>query len=306
MDAAESRRVFVLPHLTSVLAQTVTEAAIVGLQAAGMRVRMLAPDAERIGLPDIEPSTIAEGASDCEIVVIFGGDGTILRGAELARGRGVPLLGVNLGHVGFLAERESDEVDAVVASVVAREFTVEERMTVRAEVIGPDGTSQSGWAINEASIEKGGEDRMLDLVVAIDDRPLSRWSCDGLLCATPTGSTAYAWSAGGPVVWPDVEALVVVPNNAHALFHRALVISPGSRVGAQLLASSPPANLWLDGRRKLEVGSGSHVEVRRSDEPVRLARLHPSPFTDRLVAKFQLPVEGWRRRTPSDPPGVAE
>lgn len=288
------RRVFVLPHLTNEASHAVTATAITGLQAAGVAVRMFAADAERLDPVRVERVDERLGSEGCELVAIFGGDGTILRGAELARGHGTPLLGVNLGHVGFLAERESDEVDAAVKAIVAHEYAVEERMAIDIKVSGPAGAASSGWALNEASVEKAGRDRMLDVVVAIDQRPLSRWGCDGVLCATPTGSTAYAWSAGGPVVWPDVEALVVVPSNAHALFARPLVISPESAVGVEVLPRSPAAEVWCDGRRMLAAGPGSYVEIRRSAEPVRLARIHPGSFTDRLVAKFQLPVKGWR------------
>lgn len=288
------RRVFVLPHLSSPASHAVTATAIRGLQEAGVTVRMFAADAERFDVAGVERVEETLGSDGCEVVAIFGGDGTILRGAELARGHGTPLLGVNLGHVGFLAERESDEVDAVVAAIVGSEYVVESRMAIDVTVTGPDGSISDGWALNEASVEKARGDRMLDVVVAIDRRPLSRWGCDGVLCATPTGSTAYAWSAGGPVVWPDVEALVMVPSNAHALFARPMVISPQSAVGVEVLPRSPAAEVWCDGRRLLPAGPGSYVEVRRSLEPVRLARFHAGSFTDRLVAKFQLPVEGWR------------
>lgn len=288
------RRVFVLPHLTSETSHAVTATAITGLQVAGVTVRMFAADAQRLDQDQVERVDEDLGTEGCELVAIFGGDGTILRGAELARGHGTPLLGINLGHVGFLAERESDEVEAAVKAIIAHEYVVEERMAIDIKVSRPDRPSGSGWALNEASVEKSGRDRMLDVVVAIDQRPLSRWGCDGVLCATPTGSTAYAWSAGGPVVWPDVEALVVVPSNAHALFARPMVISPESSVGVEVLPRSPAAEVWCDGRRVLDAGPGSYVEVRRSAEPVRLARFHAGSFTDRLVAKFQLPVEGWR------------
>lgn len=289
------RRVFVLPHALGQRAEIVTAEAVGRLQRAGMMIRMFGSDAARVAVDGVETVGPEGDAEGCELVAVFGGDGTILRGADLAHGFGIPLLGLNLGHVGFLAELESDEVDHVVAAIVGRDYTVEERLSIDIEVIGPDGSTSVGWALNEASIEKTGANRMLDLVVAIDDQPLSRWSCDGVLCATPTGSTAYAWSAGGPVVWPDVEALVVVPSNAHALFNRALVVSPDSVIGVRLLEVSPPAGLWCDGRRELALAPGSRVVVRRGAEPVRLARFHPGSFTERLVAKFQLPVAGWRR-----------
>jgi NAD+ kinase len=150
------------------------------------------------------------------------------------------------------------------------------------------------WALNEAAVEKAARERMLEVVVEVDGRPLSRWGCDGVVCATPTGSTAYAWSSGGPVVWPDVAALLLVPISAHALFARPLVVSPDSVLAVEVQLETPHGVLWCDGRRTVPLPSGARVEVRRGAMPVRLARLHSLPFTDRLVLKFALPVRGWR------------
>ena len=227
---------------------------------------------------------------------MLGGDGTILRGAELSRGSGVPLLGVNLGHVGFLAEAEREDLDATVERIVARDYTVEARTTleVRAEEDGH--TVFSSWALNEVTVEKASRERMLELTIEIDGRPLSTWGCDGIVMATPTGSTAYAFSAGGPVVWPDVEALLLVPISAHALFNRALVTAPSSTIAVTVDPHAPSAVLCCDGRRVFEVPPGGRIVMRRGDDPVRVARLRSQPFTDRLVAKFGLPVHGWRAR----------
>lgn len=234
-------------------------------------------------------------AVGCELVVVLGGDGTILRGAELARGSGVPVLGVNLGHVGFLAEAEREHLDATVEHIVDRSYTVEERMALEV-TCSLDGTVLAeSWALNEVTVEKA--ERMLVLTVEIDGRPLSTWGCDGVVMATPTGSTAYAFSAGGPIVWPGVDAVLVVPISAHALFARPMVLSPSSPLAVDLVAGTEGHGvLWCDGRRSVDLPPGSRIEVRRSDEPVRLARLTSSSFTDRLVAKFDLRVEGWRGR----------
>jgi NAD+ kinase len=241
-------------------------------------------------------------AQGCELVVVLGGDGTILRGAELARPYDVPLLGVNLGHVGFLAEAEVEEVSRVVRAVVDRTWTVEERTTLDVLVTLDGATIARTWALNEASVEKVSRERMLEVLVEVDDRPLSRWGCDGVVAATPTGSTAYAFSAGGPVVWPEVEALLVVPISAHALFSRPLVVSPASRIAVEVLSTNVGGVLWCDGRRLVELPPGARVEVTRHAIPVRLARVQAAPFTDRLVAKFGLPVAGGRgtRRRPDD------
>ena len=238
-----------------------------------------------------------ERASDgCDVVVVLGGDGTILRGAERARATGAPVIGVNLGHVGFLAEAESEDIADVVEAVAKRNWHVEERLALDIRVAQAGVQQTSTWALNEVSLEKIARQRMIDVVVEVDGRPLSRWGCDGVVAATPTGSTAYAFSAGGPVVWPEVSALLVVPLSAHALFSRPLVISPSSVVAFELQPGSD-AVLCADGRRTIDITGGARIEVRASSQPVRLGRILDAPFTDRLVAKFALPVQGWRGGT---------
>jgi NAD+ kinase len=262
------------------------------LAAAGFVVRVLADEADE--LPGVVPVPGPDVAAGAEIVFALGGDGTLLRAAELARPYGVPLLGINLGKVGFLAEAEAGDLDAAVRKVVAREYEVDERLTLDVTVHhGPSVVARS-WALNEASVEKGARERMLEVRVDVDGRRLSRYGCDGVICATPTGSTAYAFSAGGPVVWPEVEALLLVPISAHALFSRALVTAPSSTIVIEVDPHGAPAVLSCDGRRVFDIPPGARITVGRGDPPVRVARLRPQPFTDRLVAKFGLPVAGWR------------
>jgi NAD+ kinase len=261
---------------------------------AGFTVRVMAEEAGDIDLVGVDAVTGPDAAEDAELVFALGGDGTLLRAAELARPAKVPLLGINLGRVGFLAEAEVADLDAAVRRAVAREYTVEERLTLDVEVcLGEQLVAQS-WALNEVSVEKGARERMVELRVDVDGRPLSRYGCDGVVCATPTGSTAYAFSAGGPVVWPGVEALLLVPISAHALFSRALVASPTSTIAITLDPHASSAVMSCDGRRVFDVPPESVMTVRRGALPVRVAQLRPRPFTDRLVAKFGLPVEGWR------------
>jgi NAD+ kinase len=266
------------------------------LATAGIAPRMLADEAEILGLRASDlVSSDDDAAVGVELVLVLGGDGTLLRGAELARSADIPLLGVNLGHVGFLAEAEPDALESTVDHVVRKDYRVEERMTVDVTVRHQGSIVYNGWALNEMSLEKAERARMLECVLGIDGRPLSRWGCDGLICATPTGSTAYAFSAGGPVMWPGVDALLVAPISAHALFARPLVLAPDSTVAIEVLPPVPGV-LYCDGRRSVEVQPHSRVEVARGRRPVRLAVVHSLPFTDRLVAKFDLPVEGWRGR----------
>jgi NAD+ kinase len=232
---------------------------------------------------------------EVELVIVLGGDGTILRAAELVRGCNAPLLGVNLGHVGFLAESERDSLSDTVARVLARDYTVEERMTLSVRVKQDSKVIYESWAVNEASVEKASRERMIEVVVEVDGRPLESFGCDGVVMSTPTGSTAYSFSAGGPVVWPTLDAMLLVPLSAHALFSRPLVVAADSSLAVELLQRTQVSGvLWCDGRRPFDLPPGSRVVVRRSPIPVRLARLHQAPFTDRLVRKFDLPVAGWR------------
>ncbi|WP_174776618.1 NAD kinase [Cryobacterium sp. Sr47] len=233
--------------------------------------------------------------TDLELVIVLGGDGTILRAAEVARGCSAPLLGINLGHVGFLAESERDDLGEAVRRALSRDYLVEERMTLAVRVKVDDDVVYETWALNEATVEKASRERMLEVVIEVDGRPLSSFGCDGVVMSTPTGSTAYSFSAGGPVVWPSLDALLLVPLSAHALFARPLVVGPDSSLAVEILARTPgSAVLYADGRRTHDLPPGARVVVRRSPVPVRLARLHSGPFTDRLVNKFNLPVTGWR------------
>jgi len=232
---------------------------------------------------------------DIELTIVLGGDGTILAAAELTRGSRAPLLGINHGHVGFLAESERDDLAWTVTQALALEYDVDERLVLDVSVVHQGREVFHTFAINEASVEKASRARMIEVGLEVDGRPLSTFGADGVVMATPTGSTAYSFSAGGPVVWPEVEALLMVPLSAHALFARPLVVGPGSVLAVEILERSTGSGvLWCDGRRSFEVPQGARVVAKASEHPVRLARLHPGPFTDRLVQKFSLPVTGWR------------
>lgn len=298
----EPRRVLLVTHTGRDLAVEVAREAHRLLTGAGLVVRLLTEEFEAMKLEPVEiAEDPAKAAQDVELIIVLGGDGSILRGAELARPHGTPVLGVNLGHVGFLAEAERDDLERIVDVVVDRTYTVEERMTLAVDVWHDDELIFDTWALNEASVEKAAREKMLEVMVEVDGRPLSRWGCDGVVVATPTGSTAYAFSAGGPIVWPEVEAILMVPLSAHALFSRPIVVAPTSQLSIELIAAWHGRGvLWCDGRRMVEVPPGARIVVRRGRTPVRLARAHEASFTDRLVAKFDLPVLGWRGRAERD------
>ena len=296
-----TRTVAVLTHMGRPAAIAAATRLVQGLSAAGIVAAL--PDADLGQLdPRLAPAVKplpkpVNETHGIELMVVLGGDGTILRGAEWVLASEIPLLGVNLGHIGFLAEAESSEIDSIVQRIVDRSYTVEERFTIEVKLRGcqsPE-TIWSSYAINEVSIEKASRERMLEVLVEVDGRPLSRWACDGMLVATPTGSTAYAFSAGGPVIWPGVDALLVVPLSAHALFARPLVLGPTSTVVVEVIDGSQTHGVvWCDGRRSIELRTGMEIEVTRGQHRLRLARLSEAPFTDRLVNKFGLRIEGWR------------
>ncbi|MDT5325657.1 MAG: kinase [Mycobacterium sp.] len=273
----------------------------------GIGLRVLAAEAVDHGLQQAVPKVLRSlgssieivdaderAAEGCELVLALGGDGTFLRAAELARNVEIPVLGVNLGRIGFLAEAETDAIDSVLEHVIDRDYRVEERMTLDIVVRIDGRIAHRGWALNEASLEKGPRLGVLGVVLEVDGRPVSSFGCDGVLVSTPTGSTAYAFSSGGPILWPDLEAILVVPNNAHALFARPMVTSPEASIAIEIEADGHDAMVFCDGRREMVVPAGGRLEVTRCGTPLKWVRLDSAPFTDRLVRKFRLPVTGWR------------
>ncbi|MCO7202433.1 NAD kinase [Microbacterium sp. CnD16-F] len=302
-----TRNILVVAHA---LRENTVEGArrvVAAVHEAGLQPVLPGDDPElAVVLGDLDTAILGEGGvdvTDIEVAIVLGGDGTILRAAELVRAASVPILGVNMGHVGFLAELEADDIDEAIGRALARDYEIHERMTLSVEVRdAQDAVVYRTWALNEATVEKASRERMLEVMIEIDGRPLSSFGCDGVVVATPTGSTAYNFSAGGPVVWPSVQALCLVPLSAHALFARPVVLGPETSVSIDVLERNQGrAVLWSDGRRSHDLPPGARVVVRRSTRPVRLARLHPSVFTDRLVRKFQLPVAGWRGATEATP-----
>ncbi len=243
-----------------------------------------------ISIAGITNSTV-DDLPELEVGVVLGGDGTMLRAAEVTRAQQIPLLGVNLGHVGFLAEVEKATLATIVSTIAEKKYVIDPRMTLKYSVIREGQEVANGWALNEVTVERE-HATMVELFLEIDGRPISKWGCDGLICATPTGSTAYAFSAGGPVVWPEVDALVVLPISAHALFSRTLVISTQSEIVVRI--DSNEALLSADSLRNMNLLEGDNVHITKDSAVVKLAHLSNSLFSDRLVAKFKLPVEGWR------------
>ena len=309
MTTAAERRILVVAHTGRAeslaaaveVCRQLTAAGVISVTNEGERDDIIAAAAD-LGSLQVVGADVELG--EIELVIVLGGDGTILRAAELVRGASVPLLGVNLGHVGFLAESDKDDLTDTVRRAVARDYLVEERMTLSVRVKVDSEVVYETWALNEATVEKASRERMLEVVIEVDGRPLSSFGCDGVVMSTPTGSTAYAFSAGGPVVWPSLDAMLLVPLSPHALFARPLVVGPDSVFAVEVLDRTQGTGvLWCDGRRTRDLPRGARVVVRRSSVPVRLARLNPGPFTDRLVRKFALPTNGWRGPVNGDESG---
>ncbi|MFN8071399.1 MAG: NAD kinase [Mycobacterium sp.] len=309
MTGTETRTILMVVHPGRGEADETAHRVAKTLGQNGIRLRVLSREAVDRGGLHLDPADLRatgaeidvvedeqRSADGCELVLVLGGDGTFLRAAELARKAEIPVLGVNLGRIGFLAEAEAEAIDTILAHVVARDYPVEQRMALDVVVSSGDEVLYRGWALNEASLEKGTHQGVLGVVVAIDGRPVSAFGCDGVLVSSPTGSTAYAFSAGGPVVWPDLEAIIVVPNNAHALFARPMVTNPNAVITVDVGADNADAVVLCDGHREAIVPAGGRLQVTKCQTPLKWVRLDSAPFTDRLVRKFRLPVTSWRER----------
>ncbi|MGA0442932.1 MAG: NAD kinase [Candidatus Nanopelagicaceae bacterium] len=285
-----SRSIILVLHPSRPEAHRLATEVIAELSKEGIAV-LTSSEVSISGIISKSQNEILEDVKSHELVLVLGGDGTILRGAEIAHGTDVPVLGINLGHVGFLAQIEKPSVAELVNAIKNRKYKTEKRMTLAYKVLRGESLITNGWALNEVTVERNTE-AMIELFVQIDHRPLSRWGCDGVICATPTGSTAYAFSAGGPVVWPDVDALVLLPLAAHALFSDPMVVSPESEIAIDV--ESEIGALSADGLRKFQLREGDRVLLTSEKTFISLAHLEDASFTDRLVAKFKLPVDGWR------------
>lgn len=287
------RHAVVVTHTRLRQSGTVVSEAVGQLRDAGFEVRIV----DNLEPPafDVQPPVVGE---DTEIVVVLGGDGTILRAAELVRCTRTPIIGVNMGHVGFLAEFESFQMDEAIRRIAERDYSIDERMIAHVDVWLPGADRPiENWALNDITLERADRGKMVELSISVDGVEMSSFGADGVIVSTPTGSTAYAFSAGGPIMWPNVKALQLVPLAAHALFARPLIIGADSTFTMTILDDSM-SDGWIccDGRRQRALPKGTRVDVRASRGTLRLARLSGAPFTDRLVTKFDLPVVGWREQ----------
>jgi NAD+ kinase len=252
----------------------------------GVEVRLPTPYAEAIGLPELahDLETFAHGL---DFVVSLGGDGTMLRTVDLVAPEGVPVLGVNLGQLGYLTEVEPAQLEDALRRALAGEFDISERMMLSV-VVDSDGLASGKWlALNEAVLEKCSSGHLVRLAVSINGKFFTTYAADGVIVATPTGSTAYNFSAQGPIVSPSHRCLILTPVSPHMLFHRSLVLGPEEELEFEV-TSQLPVGLVLDGREVGRLSPGDSVTCTQGPRPARLMTFQPRDFHQVLKAKFGL------------------
>jgi len=217
-----------------------------------------------------------------DFVLAVGGDGTVLAGAQRALAHDVPILGFNLGTMGFLAEAEPDEMEDVITRLMTGDYEVSERMTVTATVNG-----ESATGVNDVIVEKVDSQRLIQLEVSVDGAHFLSYRVDGLIIATPTGSTAYSFSARGPLIDPVLNALILTPVAAHSLFDRTLVLPPTTRLSIEV-GRDRPVKVTVDKIDMGHLGTGQTVEIVQGKRPVKFARFRPRPFSTLITDKFGL------------------
>lgn len=252
------------------------------LRGQGCSLVALAEDCDALnGARIVSPEELG-GAIDA--LVVLGGDGTFLLGAGLVADHGVPLFGVNLGSLGFITHYAKSEAAAALAEACRGNLPVEERLRLSVTVASPDGVLATRSAVNDAVLTQRALARLLDLEASLDGASITAYKADGLIVSTPTGSTAYTLAAGGPILTPDVQALVMTPICPHTLTHRPLVMRPDANLRIRNV-SGGPATLTVDGQWGYELAHGAWIDVRRADRPLRMFR-SPTPFFGILRQKL--------------------
>jgi NAD+ kinase len=279
------KRAGVVLHAGRPEAATTARALVETLASRRVAVWALNADAKRIDLPAV--NAVETFPEDLDIVFVFGGDGTLLRAAEAVGRSGVPLLGVNFGHLGFLSELERSELDDGLKQLLDNGFSVEERLVLEAEVDHGDRVDTLR-ALNDIIVAKVATGRAIRLALSIGGEPLVAWAADGIIVATATGSTAYSFSAGGPVVSPHIDCIVVTPVSPHGLFNRSIIVPPDEEVVLHLMGELDPASLSADGLPATKLAAGAQVRLRAGKDRIRLAKLEPRPFWRLVREKFHL------------------
>lgn len=233
--------------------------------------------------------TSLDDPNKIDALITLGGDGTLLRGARFLDGHDIPILGVNLGRVGFLTSCQSDDFEPALRHLAGGEYVAQPRMALSARAISSEGETRKQWrALNDFVLHKGGFARVVRLNVFVDGESIGTYAADGVVISTPTGSTAYSLSAGGPVVVPTVESIIITPVSPHTLGIRPLVIPPDGEVTVEANESPTELLVTVDGQVGTKFVKGEKLKVRRADNPVRIVRFPGTTFFERMRAKL-----GW-------------
>jgi NAD+ kinase len=285
--AREVHAVGLVPHRERPQAHSLARWSVDWLVAHGIDVRVPSPDAHAAGLDAyaVDPDKFATGL---DLVLSFGGDGTMLYTVQLVYPAPVPIIGVNVGHLAYLSEIEPDELETVLPRLVAGRFRVSERMVLEVDVESATDAAGTRYALNEAVLEKQRTGHMIRLEVSINGSHFTSYAADGLIVATPTGTTAYSFSARGPIASPALRCTVLTPISPHMLFDRSLVLGEHEELEF-LVCDGRSAELTIDGRELGPLAGGDRMRCRAAAEPLRLATIHPRDFHQILKMKFALP-----------------
>jgi NAD+ kinase len=255
--------------------------AVGAAKSAAAKIRTLGHEVVEVGLDDVRDAHVA----GVELAAVFGGDGTMLHAARALAPRGIPLLGVNIGHLGFLTIATTTEFEAALGDFVAGRYEVELRAMLDARLVRASEVVAQGLALNDVTVARGQFVRSVHVQVTVDDEPLIVYWADGVITATATGSTAYAFSVGGPLILPTAENITLVPIAPHLSFPNAFVFDPDQRI--RLDVQDEPARLSIDGQVEHDVKAGDRIEVRRSRAVTKLVRTaHARPFLSLLRQKI--------------------
>lgn len=255
--------------------------AVGAARSAVTKIRALGHEVVEVGLDDVRDVQVA----GVDLATVFGGDGTMLHAARALAPRGIPLLGVNIGHLGFLTIATTTEFEAALTDFAAGRFEVELRAMLDARLVRASEIVAHGLALNDVTVARGQLVRSIHVQVTVDDEPLIVYWADGVITATATGSTAYAFSVGGPLILPTAENITLVPIAPHLSFPNAFVFDPDQRI--RLDVQDEPARLSIDGQVEHDVKAGDRIEVRRSRSVTKLVRTaHARPFLSLLRQKI--------------------
>lgn len=256
-----------------------------GLQEVLAELQRLAPQlgvslfVERGLLDDARDAAPLSEDSPLDVLLTLGGDGTFLRGARFLRGRPIPIAGLNLGRLGFLTSGSRDDLAQSLYSIAKGDFVVEPRMTLEAHVTDATHREQYRWrAVNDVVLHKGGFARVLQLRATVDGEEVARYAADGVIAATPTGSTAYSLSAGGPVIVPTVESILLTPVSPHTLAMRPVVLPPTAKLSLEVMREATELLITVDGQVGTTFAAGEVLHVERSPNPILVVRVDDAGF----------------------------